>query len=75
MLAEDAFQVEGVVTEVRSSRSCIVKLENGHVLHGFVTGRSHSQIRLVVGQIVDLHLSAYDLSAGRILTEKKKFLL
>jgi translation initiation factor IF-1 len=72
MRAQDAFQVEGVVIAVRSERTCQVRLENGHVLFGFVPGRDRAPVGLVIGQKVNLQLSPYDLSEGRILSEKKK---
>jgi translation initiation factor IF-1 len=71
MCGEDAFQVEGVVTEVRSERTGRVRLANGHVLFGFVRGRDAGNIRLTVGQKVNLQLSPYDLSEGRIVSETK----
>mgnify|MGYP003337993755 CR=1 FL=1 len=74
MPGERAFQVEGVVTEVRSERTGLVRLENGHVLFGFVTGRDADKIRLTLGLKVNLQLSPYDLSEGRIVVEQKTIL-
>jgi translation initiation factor IF-1 len=69
MRAQDAFQVEGVVTEVCSERTCRVRLANGHVVFGFVPVRQSGQARLLVGRTVNLQLSPYDLSEGRIIVE------
>jgi translation initiation factor IF-1 len=71
MRGKDAFQVEGVVSEVRSERTCQVRLANGHVLFGFVMGRDAGKIRLAVGSTVNLQLSPYDLTEGRIVLETK----
>jgi translation initiation factor IF-1 len=71
MCPEDAFRVEGVVIELRSARTCLVRLENGHVLFGFVLGRDSGRITLAEGRRVMLQLSPYDLSEGRILAETK----
>ena len=71
MPGEHAFQVEGVVTEVSSERTGMVRLSNGHQLFGFLTRRDSGKIELVVGQKVNLQLSPYDLSEGRIVVEKK----
>jgi translation initiation factor IF-1 len=71
MPGKHAFAIEGVVTEVRSERTGLVRLENGHVLFGFVTGRDAGKIRLAVGIKVNLQLSPYDLSEGRIVVDKK----
>ncbi|MEY4387166.1 MAG: hypothetical protein RLY20_2449 [Verrucomicrobiota bacterium] len=71
MSGECAFQVEGVVTEVRSERTGMVRLENGHVLFGFLTGRDAGKIQLTVGLKVNLQLTPYDLSEGRIVVDQK----
>jgi translation initiation factor IF-1 len=55
------------VTEVRSARTGLVRLANGHVLFGFVTGRDAGKVRLAVGMKVNLQLTPYDLSEGRIV--------
>ena len=67
MPGKDAFTVEGVVIEVLSERTCRVKLANGHVLFGFVLARDRGKLRLAAGLVVNLKLSPYDLSEGRIL--------
>jgi translation initiation factor IF-1 len=72
MSGEDAFTVEGVVTEVLSERTCRLKLANGHVVFGFVAGRRHGPVKLVGGQKLWLKLSPYDLSEGRVMTEQDK---
>jgi translation initiation factor IF-1 len=71
MRREDAFQVEGVVTEVLSERTCRVRLENGHVAFGFVPARQGHLARLAVGKSVLIQLSPYDLSEGRIVADRK----
>jgi translation initiation factor IF-1 len=71
MPGECAFQVEGVVTEVRSARTGLVRLANGHVLFGFVTGRDAGKVQLTAGMTVKLQLTPYDLSEGRIVVDQK----
>ena len=44
MPGEDAFQVEGVVLEALSDRTCRVELSNGHELLGFLTRRLREQL-------------------------------
>jgi len=70
MLGEDAFTVEGVIVEVISARTCRVRLVNGHIVFGFVAGRRETPPALVEGNRLWLKLSPYDLSEGRVLTEK-----
>jgi len=59
------------VTELRSERTGRVRLENGHELFAFLTGRDVGKLRLAIGMKVNLQLSPYDLSEGRIVVEKK----
>jgi translation initiation factor IF-1 len=70
MPGKDAFTVEGEVIEVLSARTCRVRLTNGHTVFGFVMGRRDTPPPLVVGKNVWLKLSPYDLSEGRVITEK-----
>jgi translation initiation factor IF-1 len=72
MAREEAFQVEGVVAEALPNGTYRVKLANGHELLGFLTGQSRRTVRLAVADKVMLELSAYDLSQGRIVMERKK---
>ena len=72
MPGENAFTVEGVVIEVRSERTCQVKLANGHVVFGFARVRETCGIKLSPGQKVKLKLSPYDLSEGQIMVEQSR---
>lgn len=72
MRAEDAFKVEGRVTEVLPNGTCRVKLKNGHCLTAFAAGKAKKNFAgLKTGDRVKLELTPYDLSAGRILIETK----
>jgi translation initiation factor IF-1 len=72
MARTDAIKVEGVVVETLSDRTCRVELANGHRLLAFVTGKARIGFaRLGPGATVQLELSPYDLSAGRIVAETK----
>jgi translation initiation factor IF-1 len=71
MRNEDAFKVEGRVMEVLPNGTYRAKLKNGHCLTAFVTGRAKKNFAgLKTGDTVKLQLTPYDLSVGRILTEK-----
>jgi len=66
----DAIKVEGLVVEVLSDRTYRVELANGHRLLGFIPGKARAGVvRLVPGDKVDLALSPYDLSEGRIVNK------
>ena len=68
MPGENAFKVEGVITEVLPNGTCWVKLANGHRLRGFATGKRKARVpALKPGETVILQLSPYDLSQGRLL--------
>jgi translation initiation factor IF-1 len=68
----DAIKVEGVVVEVLSPRTYRVGLANGHRLLGFVTRPAEpGRAGFGPGDRVQLELSAYDLSEGRIVSEKR----
>jgi len=72
MAKEEAIEVEGLVTEVRPDRSFRVQLQNDHVVLAYLAGRmSKFRIRVLVGDLVTLELSPYDLSRGRITYRHK----
>ncbi len=70
MRREDAFEVEGDVVAVLSTRTYRVELANGHRVLAFVAGRARLSVgQLLLGAKVRLAMSPYDLSEGRILLE------
>ena len=67
----EAFVVEGLVVKVRSIHTYEVELINGHRLLAFVAGKTRQGFAgLVPGNKVKMQLTPFDLSMGRILTEK-----
>jgi translation initiation factor IF-1 len=72
MARENAFQVEGRVIEVLPNGTYRAELKNGHRLRAFVAGRAKKIFAgLKSGDEVELQLTPYDLSVGRILVEEK----
>jgi translation initiation factor IF-1 len=72
MAKEPAIEVEGLVTEVLPDRNFRVKLQNDHVVLAYLAGRmSKFRIRVLVGDMVTLELSPYDLNRGRITYRHK----
>jgi translation initiation factor IF-1 len=66
----DAIEVEGVVVEVLPNKTYRVELANGHRLVAYVPGRARLNfVRFARGDKVQLELSPYDLSEGRIVVE------
>ena len=72
MARESAFKVEGLIVEVLSEKTYRVELANGHQLLGFIAGRAKPGVpRFKPGEKVQLQLSPFDLSEGRILIERQ----
>ena len=70
MAREGAIEVEGVVVEVLPRNMHRVELANGHRLLGFVPGRACLALaRLAPGDRVQVEMSPYDLSVGRIIRQ------
>lgn len=72
MAKQEGIQVEGTVTEVLPDQHFRVRLENGHTVLAYAAGKmSKFKIRVLVGDLVTLELSPYDLSRGRITYRHK----
>jgi translation initiation factor IF-1 len=72
MAKQEAIQLEGVVTEVLPDQNFRVKLENDHIVLAYATGKmSRFKIRVLVGDLVTVEVSPYDLSRGRITYRHK----
>jgi translation initiation factor IF-1 len=72
MAGDEAFKVDGRVTEVLPNGIWRAELKNGHRLTAFVTGKAKKNFAgLKSGDKVKLQLTPYDLSVGRILVETK----
>lgn len=67
LVAGDAIQMMGTVTEVLPNTTFRVKLENGHEVLAYVSGKMRKNyIRILQGDRVLVDLSPYDLTRGRI---------
>ena len=72
MAKQEAIKVEGTVREVLPDQNFRVELENGHVVLAYAAGKmSQFRIRVMVGDLVSVDLSPYDLSRGRITYRHK----
>ena len=67
----------GVVVEILPSAKFRVELENGHTIIAHVSGKMRKNyIKLVPGDKVEVEMTPYDLTKGRItfrLREEKTF--
>ena len=67
MAKEEKITVEGTVIEALPNSMFKVKLDNGHEVLGYLSGKMRRHyIRILLGDRVKLELSPYDLNKGRI---------
>ncbi len=67
MVAKEIVQLEGEVVELLPSTMFRVKLENGHIVLAHISGKMRIHfIKLMPGDKVEIEMSPYDLSKGRI---------
>lgn len=73
---EDKIVVEGMVTNALPGTQFRVKLESGHEILAYLSGRMRKNyIRILLGDKVRVELSPYDLTRGRIVYRYKKQLV
>ena len=69
---KDTIQVEGVVEEALPNTTFRVKLDNGHIILAYISGRMRKNyIRILPGDRVTVELTPYDLTRGRIVYRYK----
>ena len=67
MAKDDVIQMQGEILENLPNATFRVKLENGHVVLGHISGKMRMHyIRILPGDRVKLEMSPYDLTKGRI---------
>ncbi|MBP9217348.1 MAG: translation initiation factor IF-1 [Sterolibacterium sp.] len=72
MSKEDMIEMQGEVQENLPNATFKVKLENGHVVLGHISGKMRMHyIRILPGDKVTVQLTPYDLSKGRIVFRAK----
>ena len=72
MAKEDIIEMEGEVLENLPNATFNVKLENDHVVLGYISGKMRmNYIRILPGDTVTVEISPYDLSKGRITFRAK----
>jgi translation initiation factor IF-1 len=64
---EDVIKLSGTVEEVLGNSMFRVKLENNHTVIAYIGGklRMHT-IKIIMGDIVDVEMTPYDLTKARI---------
>jgi translation initiation factor IF-1 len=72
MAKEDVIKMTGVVDEVLPNAMFRIKLENNHLITATISGRlRQNNIRILVGDNVDVEMSPYDLNRGRVVYRNK----
>jgi translation initiation factor IF-1 len=72
MAKEDGIEMQGEVVETLPNATFRVKLENGHIVLGHISGKMRMHyIRILPGDKVTVQLTPYDLTKGRIVFRAK----
>jgi translation initiation factor IF-1 len=70
---EDKILVEGTVVEALPGTQFRVKLDSGHEVLAYLSGKMRKNyIRILLGDQVRLEMSPYDLTRGRIVYRYRK---
>jgi translation initiation factor IF-1 len=70
---DDKIVVEGVVVEALPGTQFKVRLDNGHEVLAYLSGKMRKfYIRILLGDRVKVEMSPYDLSRGRITYRQRK---
>ncbi len=72
MARADMVTTEGVVVEAMRNTTFKVKLDNGHEITAYLSGKLRTNfIRVLAGDRVTVELSIYDPTKGRIIWRAK----
>jgi translation initiation factor IF-1 len=72
MAKEDTIEMQGEVLENMPNATFRVKLENGHNVLGYISGKMRMHyIRILPGDKVTVQMTPYDLSRARIIFRAK----
>lgn len=67
MAKDEKIEVEGEVVEALPNTQFKVKLENGHEVLAYLSGKMRKfYIRILLGDRVKVELTPYDMNRGRI---------
>ena len=72
MVKEESMEFTGVVLELLPNAMFKVKLDNNHEVLAHTSGKLRkNRIRVLVGDKVDVEMTQYDLTKGRIVYRHK----
>lgn len=66
--SKEVIEMRGAIVELLPAAAFKIKLENGHLITGFLSGKMRlNRIRLLPGDEVRVEITPYDLTKGRIV--------
>lgn len=72
MAKEDSFKLKGQVTEALPNAQFRIELETGQEVLGHLAGKLRvNRITIIPGDSVDIEMSPYDVTKGRIVYRHK----
>ncbi|MDR1345503.1 MAG: translation initiation factor IF-1 [Bacteroidales bacterium] len=72
MAKQSSIELDGVVIESLGNAMFRVQLDNGHVITAHISGKMRLHyIKILPGDKVQIEMSPYDLSKGRIIFRHK----
>ena len=72
MAKEDVIKMSGKVQEVLPNAMFRVRLENDHIIIATLGGKlRQNNIRVLLGDSVDIEMSPYDMNRGRVVFRNK----
>ena len=70
---EEKITVDGTIIEALPGTQFLVKLDNGHEVLAYLSGRMRRYyIRILLGDSVRVEMSPYDLDRGRIVYRARR---
>lgn len=71
MAKEDVVRMHGEVIDVLPNAMFRIKLETNNLVLGHISGKMRqNDIKILLGDLVEIEMSPYDLSKGRIVRRK-----
>jgi len=71
MSKQENFRLDGKVTETLPNAMFRVTMENNHIVLAHISGKMRqNDIKILLGDNVEVEMSPYDLTKGRIVRRK-----
>ena len=71
MAKEDKISIDGTVIDVLPNATFKIKLITGNIVMGYISGKMRqNDIKILLGDTVEIEFSPYDLTKGRIIRRR-----